>query len=214
MNTAIRSDLPEYINFLKNVYGAIEMHTKEGSISVPLRYTIKETIKILDKSTPTRKSLQGWSWKKNDVLIREGTEVDHIMIKDWLIANGSIYTPTHIFYDLLDKWWNLDQASILMAYKKNVLDDIWLIREREDDLSGVISFAFDTAEKLDEIREGMFDWQIKAGYTSSSFFVGKAHTERDVVKSLESIGWKKEKDHVFPSGEQTEYRLNIKGYKK
>ncbi len=214
MNTGIRTDIPEYIDFFKKRYGATELHRSEGAIATPLRYNIKDVVKNIDRCITTRKTLPSWEWKKGDVTVKEGTELDQELVKNWLLKSGSTYTPSNLHFDVLDKWWSLDQATLLLAFKKNELYDAWIIREREKELSGVYSFGFDTAEKLDEIREGMFDWQVKVGYINSSFFVGKAHTEDDTVKKLEAIGWKKEKDHKFPLGEQTEYRLNIKDFKK
>ena len=208
IESQIRVDRPEWADALKTYYGAEELDRPLDSKSIPLRYQIENSLTKIG-NWPTRRTIADWGWKNKDISVREGTETDLSMIQDWGRKANSIWSSKENHAGLIDKWWNIDKASILIAYQVDKILDIWLIRKRTNDLCGVVSLGLKDPTTLDLIRPGMYKWQRDVGYTYSSFFVSKEFNELDVVRNLALKGWVVEKEHKQFTKPMIEYRVKL-----
>ncbi len=188
MNTRILTKYPEYKEFLKRTYGGVELDRGLSATSFPLRYYIRESLKGIP-DWPSKRSLQGWKWKKNQFSAREAIDEDIPQIIELLnnVWEGKSRKP--LILKTLDKWINLDQATLLLIYNNDNLVDIKLIRQRTNELCGnnfVLPQDEIDTETYHNSRLASRAWQRDAGYKQTSFTF-----ETKYFESVKKMRWDK-----------------------
>jgi len=172
MDTKILVKYPDYIEFLKKTYGAIELDRGLDTKNIPLRYYIQECLKVIPE-WPEKRTLPNWSWSRNSITVREGNiESDYSTVLNFIHSSWGDNSRKNVVLTNFDKWLNLDKANLLLAYKDNNLVDARLYRHREGDLCG--SFLLVPLDTIDPTllrigRIGFLSWVKEIGYKKLSF---------------------------------------------
>jgi len=204
----IRADRPDWIQTLKDHYGAEEL--RGSSSTVLLRYKPKTLLNITGR-WPERKLIANWSWREGNITIRQGTADDLPLIKNWLSGNNA---TTTIWSDgkrlnLVDKWYEIDNATPLLAFDRDNLIDVWLVRQRHSGLSGVVALGL-SSQKLNLVRRGMLQWQRDVGYSYSSFFLKKELSGSPLIRNLvDRASWVEEKEYKHFDTPMLEFKVHL-----
>ncbi len=208
IRTSIREDEPNWIDFLKDGYGAEELGKNDSGII--LRYHIKDSLQKIG-NWPERKSLGAdWSWSKDGVLVREATESDLIMLREAMDISWGDSRRKDMALEMLEDRWILDRAAILLGFYEDKIIDSLVIRERKDptlNLTGSPLKWFPENQKAFDIAwEGFLTWQRDNGYKISSF-ITEAKLYNPVKDAWGTRGYKvyTEKSDII------EWRIDVEG---
>lgn len=207
IESRIRADRPDWAESLRNSYGADLIEGQPGE-STLLRYPIKTSLQFMPE-WPYKRTTADWSWTDGSITVREGSESDFADIKQWAKETKGVWSSKDKLPKMLEKWIEIDNATVLLAIKDGAILDIWLVRPRGSTLSGVVSLGFNPESPLDLIRPGMHKWQKDHGYDKSSFFIKKSLKDMPVVKGLLGKGWSEEKEHTHFDHPMTEYKFSL-----
>ena len=185
LESRARKDRPDWIEALKFNYQAKEIREEE-KVKI-LQYPLDLS---LFKGFPQRRIL-GWSTKVDDIYMREAVEEDFPAIEIFLGQSWKENAQRLTLVNrMLREWYCLDQATIILAFKGNDLIQVYMVRQRKDQLSSVsflISLLTYKAQDFDLMSKAVREWQIQAGYKESSFW-------------LNQNGWAKMEPHALRQG--------------
>lgn len=161
-----RSDRPDWIQSLKDNYGATEVST------TPTNTILEFPLDVAFPDWPQRRTAgAGWTWPQGNLIVREATEAE---IPDVLAMIDNTFPQVSVQKDrikkIIDWWWNLDRAAILIGIEDGVLTHARMIRDRRDTVCSV-SMVSRAGLGNGDFQEGMKAWQIEVGYTKASMMV-------------------------------------------
>jgi hypothetical protein len=164
-----RKDRPDWIESLKQNYGAVEV-AEEEKVKI-LEYQID-----LGRFTgfPQRKTLPDWSYRNDTVYAREGTAEDLPQIRDLIDKAWGGNPRKLISLNNLEMWMNLDRATSLLIFKDDALIDVKLIRHRRNGVAAT-SYLIPAKALGNDLyhtsRQIAHLWMKEAGYAQSSFML-------------------------------------------
>ena len=165
LESRTRSDRPDWIQSLKDNYGATDAGTA-GAIT-RLRFPLDLTV---FKGWPARTAV-GHDVTTGAVRTWEATEADLPALKA-LIARDVPATRQAIAVRMVDEWWHLDRAAILLGAKDGTLRYARALRLRKPGVAGLahLGAMFDEPEQA-QVTAHVRQWCRAAGYTTLSSFV-------------------------------------------
>jgi hypothetical protein len=205
IRTSIRKDRQDWVDHLKEAYGAEEL--KQTDIGIHLRYKIKDSLSLIGE-WPIRRTLgSDWKWEKNGVLIREVQQNDFPDIRRELNSSWGESPRKDFALRVLNDRYELDNAQILLAFVDGKIIEGKTIREKEPTMSSITQIlAYDQNDSYHtDAYVGFLQWQKDAGYKESSFTIETAQVHEMVKPIWASRGWKLQTDKAGV----TEYRSNI-----
>ncbi len=205
IRTSIRKDRQDWVDHLKEAYGAEEL--KQTDVGIHLRYRIKDSLNLIGE-WPVRRTLgSAWKWEKNGILVREAQQNDWPDIRKELNLSWGESPRKDFALRVLNDRYDLDNAQILLAFVDGKIIEGKTIREKELTISSITQIkAYDKQDAYhDDAYVGFLQWQKDVGYKESSFTVESAQVHEMVKPIWASRGWKL---HTEKSG-VTEYRSNI-----
>lgn len=172
-----RKDRPDWIAALKKNYGAVEV-AEEEKVRV-LEYPIDLNI---FKGIPARLSLgSDWSLSQDNITIREATDIDYSavveMVRDAWKGNPRLELSLRV----LDEWWNLDRAALLLMYEDGKLIDARLFRHRTGNIVSVSSLVpLSKILRQLALYAGLYhQWARQLGYKKMTTFVDEESYQRN-----------------------------------
>lgn len=161
-----RSDRPDWIQSLKDNYGAIEVSTTANNTVLEFPLT------GYFQGWPQRRTAgAGWTWEQDKLIVREATEAEIPDVLAMIDATYPVLSPQiPIAKKMVDWWWNLDKSALLIGIEDGVITHARLIRPRRGTVSGVgmISLA---GALTGPFVDGMRAWQAAVGYTKGTMFI-------------------------------------------
>lgn len=207
LNSLIVTDYTEWVDSLKTNYKAqiVPVKDKVWKAKYPLDMSIFT-------GWPARKTHGlGWRIDQSDVLVKEGTAAD---LADVRAAIDNSWDQTTLYKDralqMLDEWWTLDKATLLLGYAKNKLADVRMIRHRADKVSASTALMRLDQEVAPIVDLASFQWQAEHGYQTATIFVDAA-LYGVLQKFFANRGWQKLRDlqHPFITRPLVELTLNL-----
>jgi hypothetical protein len=155
-----RADRPDWIQALKDNYGAVETgewDSKTKRLEYPLDLTIF-------KGWPARRLL-GFDMTTGPVRTWEATAADIPAMK--VLAAQIPGAQRQIALRMIDEWWHLDRATILLGSRNGNLRYIRAVRESR----GTVAAIANLATLFDEVGQGAMGthvktWARQVGYTA------------------------------------------------
>ena len=175
MNFDVVSKYPLYVDFFKRNYGAKELYHEKDSVLVPLRYNISKALEILPKD-PEKKTISGWVWEEDSVLVREYKPEDNQLVIDSINKSWGNNSRKQVSFTNLDRWLNLDNATGLLVFNNGELVYPELVRLRAGTIAQQISLV--SLKNIDDetlrlARKGLAQWKLDVGYEISTSFIEK-----------------------------------------
>lgn len=166
LQSFIRKDRSDWVKNLEINYGAIETGGTQ---------TLTKLEMPLDghfKGWPERRTMgAGWTWQRDGLIVREGTEDDFPGLMAFLDSTyEATSTQLPIVKRMVDWWWNLDRAAMLIGVEGGDITHVRMIRHRRGTVSsvGMVSRA---GALTGPFIDGMRAWQAGVGYTKGTMFV-------------------------------------------
>lgn len=213
IRSSIRKDKINWIEFLKDGYGAEELDETDSGIR--LRYQIRDSLQKIG-DWPERKTLGiGWNWNKNGVLVREAMESDLITLREAMDISWGNSSRKVWALEMLEDRWILDKATVLLAFYDGKIIDANVIRKRKDPTISFVGVPFKRTFESQETQifriatEGFLTWQKEAGYKTSSFII-ETKLYETMKNTLSKWGWKfyTEKSGITEGRRNIEEQLN------
>jgi hypothetical protein len=155
-----RADRPDWIQALKENYGAVEMGEWDAQTK-KLEYPLTMTT---FRGWPARK-LSGFDMTTGPIRTWEAVEEDLPAVRT--LADQIPGAQGRIARRMIDEWWYLDRATILLGSRNGVLRYARALRQSRSTVAAIGTFS----ALFDEPGQGVMaghvkDWARQAGYTT------------------------------------------------
>lgn len=118
---------------------------------------------------PERKTLGAWEYTEGDCVVKEATDYD--AVQAFLVEQWKGRSRSKLILEMLDRWWNLDRASIIAGYRAGNLEYVRLARERGQAGRASIGALTRVTPNQEEFTRGFFEWMRQVGYQTATYFV-------------------------------------------
>ncbi len=209
--TRTRKDRPDWIQSLKDNYAADEMTELETTkvLRIPLA-TAPFT------GWPARRSAgPGWVWQQGGVRLWEGWPGDLPAVEALIdqVAVGQVGGATlrARLRRMLEEWWDLDRATLLLSSWQGVLESARLVRPRRGTRSGLSFLTQFPSTRLGLIQQGVKAWHRAVGYTHATMFTPDAVTDRlrEHLTAMQAAGGRELMRHTKFRVPLTEWEVAI-----
>lgn len=145
------------------------------------------------KGWPNRKTVPGWSWSHDaaGVVMREMSMNEYQTIEKELADSwgGETHPRLPLVRETLDEQWNLDRASILVAYVGDRLVGVFSVRSRRQKGEAHLAALAKDGDPVTSllwrvIYRGVCEWAYAVGYTTLITLVPKAIEDSKLQQNL------------------------------
>jgi hypothetical protein len=128
VGSLLRADRSFWLPVLKENYKAEVVEDKVNEQFIPLRLPARDDV---FQGWPARRTAgPDWSLTFGNITFREATEADFPAIADSIATNFKRLSRRDIVEEILDAWWHLDRAAILLGYENGALKYARAVRTR------------------------------------------------------------------------------------
>jgi hypothetical protein len=169
LRSRTRNDRPDWIAALKQHYSAVEIgQTSYGTL---LEYPLEAP--GVFQGWPVRKTAgPGWTWTDGTLTIREATAADVPALRAHVTTAWGANQRVAVALQVLEEWWALDHATILLGTVAGQLMDVRLARFRKTRLAGNASATPWRADPTHGLMaRGVATWLQTVGYDTASTFL-------------------------------------------
>ncbi len=208
LESRTRSDRPDWIQSLKDNYGAAEVDRDALTTHLSFPFDMSRFT-----GWPTRRSVApGWSIEAARRRVWEATAEDFPAVRAALDGAWADRPDRRALTDrMLEEWWHLDRATLLLGAVDGELRDARLIRPRRPGVSSVSMLlpAGDDAHQ-DALILGGVRWMAAAGYQTASMFVPADNWASAKAQAVMArAGWTKVADRTQFRSPFTEVSMTI-----
>lgn len=166
LQSFIRRDRADWVENLKINYGA----TEQGG--TPELIKLEMPLDGHFQGWPARRTMgAGWTYPEGGLIVREADESDLPAIISFLDSSyGAQSERLSIVKKMLDWWYNLDKATILIGIEGGEIEHVRVIRHRRGTVSSV-GLVSKGGSVSGPFINGMRTWQAGVGYTKGTMLV-------------------------------------------
>lgn len=208
LESRTRSDRPDWIQSLKDNYGAVEVDRDATTTHLSFPFDMSRFT-----GWPSRRSAgPAWALERGRTRLWEAAEADLPAVQAALDAAWAGRPDRRqLTGRMLEEWYHLDRATLLLGAVDGALRDARLVRPRKAGVSAVSMLlpAADDAEQ-DALVLHSVRWMASAGYSTATMFIpadnwASAKAQRIMARA----GWTKVADRTQFRAPFTEVSMDL-----
>ena len=164
--SAVRRDREAWLPIILDMYKGTMRATTDHAFLIEFDVRHQEIF----QGWPERRTLgPDWQYVEGDVVVKEAT--DYEAIKAYLVEHWRGRSRVKLILEMLDRWWTLDRASIIVGYQADKLVYVRLARQRGKATKASMGALTRVTPGQEALTRGFFTWLKAVGYEDATYFV-------------------------------------------